>query len=172
MRRGWPAAWMLVLMSLGASAAEPPATPAGPDVVIRLERGPCFGSCPVYSVTVLGDGSVTFIGKRFVASPGVHKAQLEEADYRRLVDAVDELGILKLDGDYSVHVTDMPTAFVTVVMPAGAMRIRHYGSGCAPPAGAGSAAGARATDNAPAALCRFERMIDEIAGTARWVGKR
>lgn len=172
MRCGLLAGWVLVLMTLGASAAEPPAVPAGPDVVIRLERGPCFGGCPVYSVTVLGDGSVTFIGKRFVASPGVHKAQLDEADYRRLVDAIDELGILKLDDDYSVRVTDMPTTFVTVVTAGGAKRVRHYGSGCAPPAGAGSAAGARAIDNAPAALCRFERMIDEIAGTARWVGKR
>lgn len=169
MHRGFLATWMLILMSLGATAVEPPATPPGPDVVIRLERGPCFGSCPVYSVTVLGDRSVTFIGKRFVASIGVHKAQLDEADYQRLVDAIDKLGILKLDGDYSVRVTDMPTTFVTVVTPGGAKRVRHYGSGCAQPAGAGSAAGGRATDNAPEALCRFERMIDDVAGTARWI---
>ena len=173
MRRCLPLAWALALMTLGACATEPaaPVVPDAPDAVIRLERGPCFGRCPVYSVTVLGDGSVTFIGKRFVASTGVHKAQLDAADYRRLVDAVDELGIFKLDDDYSVHVTDMPTTFVTVVTPAGAKRVRHYGPGCVQPDGAASAAGNRGPGNAPEVLCRFEDMIDEVAGTARWIGR-
>ena len=37
---------------------------------IRLERTPCFGSCPVDEVILRPDGSATYIGKRFVKRIG------------------------------------------------------------------------------------------------------
>jgi Domain of unknown function (DUF6438) len=33
-------------------------------VQIELSRGPCFGSCPVYTITVRGDGRVVYIGRQ------------------------------------------------------------------------------------------------------------
>ena len=38
---------------------------------ITLERGPCFGTCPVYTVTLDRSGAVRFEGRRFVADSGV-----------------------------------------------------------------------------------------------------
>ena len=37
---------------------------------ITLERGPCFGTCPVYTVTLSRSGAVRFEGRRFVADSG------------------------------------------------------------------------------------------------------
>jgi len=37
---------------------------------ISLERRPCFGTCPVYTVTLEGSGVVRFEGVRFVKDTG------------------------------------------------------------------------------------------------------
>ena len=36
---------------------------------IRYETGACFGTCPVYTVTIAPDGKGTFEGKRFTEEP-------------------------------------------------------------------------------------------------------
>ncbi len=43
---------------------------------ITLERGPCFGECPIYKVEVRGDGSVFYKGEGFVAGSGHHRATI------------------------------------------------------------------------------------------------
>ncbi|NII11955.1 hypothetical protein HBF24_14885 [Oleiagrimonas sp. C23AA] len=161
--RGWMLGLCAALPMGAASAATPPTR--SPDMVLRIERGPCFGACPEYSVTVLGDGSVTFIGHRHVASMGVHKRQMAPADYARLVKAVDGMDIYALDENYAVKATDQPTSYITVIGPKGAKRIRHYGAGCGPEGGA-----APGPDNAPPALCRFERLLESLSGVSDWVG--
>src|ERR1700746_1609053 len=34
-------------------------------LTISLERTGCYGSCPAYTVTIRGDGSVTYVGKNY-----------------------------------------------------------------------------------------------------------
>ena len=40
------------------------------EVVITLERTACFGVCPVYKLTIYGDGRVLYDGIRFVRTEG------------------------------------------------------------------------------------------------------
>jgi hypothetical protein len=49
---------------------------------IRYETAPCFGTCPVYSVTVTPDGKGIFEGKRFTAVTGTKTFQATPAAYR------------------------------------------------------------------------------------------
>ncbi len=48
---------------------------------ITYETGPCFGACPVYSVTVRPDGTGMFVGKRFTAVTGERRFTLSRAQY-------------------------------------------------------------------------------------------
>jgi len=41
---------------------------------VFLERGSCFGTCPVYTVSLDRSGVVRFEGRRFVADTGVFSA--------------------------------------------------------------------------------------------------
>ena len=64
---------VLALLVAGCAAQPPVAPPppaAGMHLVIRYETGPCFGFCPVYTVTVSQNGSGTFEGKQHTAVTG------------------------------------------------------------------------------------------------------
>lgn len=49
---------------------------------IRYETGPCFGTCPVYAVTITPDGKGTFEGKRFTEVTGIRTFQVTPEAYR------------------------------------------------------------------------------------------
>ncbi len=55
---------------------------------IRYATGPCFGTCPVYSVTIRPDGSGTFEGQRFTAVTGTRTFRSDPATYRRFAAAL------------------------------------------------------------------------------------
>ncbi|KQN81425.1 hypothetical protein ASE90_12615 [Sphingomonas sp. Leaf67] len=49
---------------------------------ITYETSPCFGTCPVYSVTIQPDGSGVFEGRRFTAVTGTRVFRATPAQYR------------------------------------------------------------------------------------------
>jgi len=145
----------------GASPASEPAAAAADDPAVTLERTPCFGTCPVYRVTISGAGVVHFTGTR-------HTARTGEATDRIPVERVDSLLAELRDSGYfefadayepgldtcGPTATDLPSATSAVVMGGKRKEIRHY-YGCSA---------------APQELVRLERRIDEVAGSARWTG--
>lgn len=146
-----------------ALAIAPPAAAQGPvlppDTMIRLQRTACFGSCPVYSVTIDGGGTVTYDGEGAVRVVGRRTAQIDPAIVAQLLATAENLRFFELrdayreienpDGTRSV-VTDLPTKLVTVTANGRTKRVEDYVA-------------------APDALTDFERQIDAAAGTKQWV---
>lgn len=163
----------LVLSGVGACAApsggdtRSPAPPvrgsaASPDsLLVTLDRGPCFGTCPVYSVTIDGKGNVGFEGRRFVSHQGRATARVPAARVDSLVAELRAGGWYGFAESYlpdapacGRYATDSPIVETSVTVAGETRRIRHdYGCSAA-----------------PAALARLERRIDEVAETARWIG--
>jgi hypothetical protein len=138
---------------------------------ITLERSACYGSCPVYSLTIHGDGRVRFssgldvqiddpfhragagtIGN--VAMPGVHEAKIPVADVAGLLKKFDQAGFLNLRDEYRAQVTDMPTQVITLVVGDRRKTVVDY---------AGMDVGM------PAAVQALEQEVDRVAGSDRWV---
>ncbi len=44
--------------------------PEDKSLIITLERGACYGMCPVYSLTIYGNGKVVYKGDMFVKVAG------------------------------------------------------------------------------------------------------
>ena len=127
---------------------------------ISLERGPCFGTCPVYRVTLDRSGSVRFEGRRFVADTGLHTRSVPGARVDSLVAALEAAGYFGFADRYGVgqpgcepYATDLPTVTTEVHAGARDKRVEHD-HGCA---------------GAPDALGALERRIDEVAEVERWI---
>ena len=162
---------ILLAASLGACHGSTPATTPAPDdaaarddaaPAVSLERTPCFGSCPVYRVTISRGGMVRFEGKRFVADTGTDSAQVAKGAVDSLLAELDRGGFYDFEEQYvagapgcGLYATDLPSAITSVDDGSRSKRIQHD----------------RGCSDAPQALATLENRIDEVAGTARWTGR-
>jgi len=124
-----------------------------------LERTECFGTCPSYVVTIRGDGTVLDEGRRFVEAVGERTATVSADDVRRLVEAIEDIDYFSLDvptvsAPEVCGATDAPGYATTIAL--GDMR-RSI---------------ARCPNFEPNVLSGLEDLIDEVAGTERWIGDR
>ena len=82
---------MTTMAGFGLSACTTADAPRGSRPIalesetIRYETAPCFGTCPVYAVTIAPDGKGTFEGKRFTAVTGIRTFQATPEAYRAFV---------------------------------------------------------------------------------------
>ena len=67
---------------------------------VTLERGPCFGTCPVYTVTLDRAGNVRFEGRRFVADTGVATATVARAQVDSLFAELETVRYFDLADSY------------------------------------------------------------------------
>jgi hypothetical protein len=150
---------LVFLLGLPALAADkaPAAAATQSPILASLERTACYGTCPIYTVTVHTDGTVEYQGKRFVKVMGPQVAKLSPDQVKALREAFAQAKYFELKGTFDcLQMTDLPWA-ITRYREAGKERsIRHY-FGCR---------------GAPEALKTLERRIDEIVGTERWVGTK
>lgn len=104
---------------------------------ITYETGPCFGACPVYSVTVRPDGTGTFEGKRFTAVSGTRAFRITPAQYRAFAERLAPYRPAQAEKRYSPGepgcehaATDLPSVDVTWTRAIGDSRHLYYYFGC------------------------------------------
>lgn len=129
---------------------------------VSLERGPCFGTCPVYRVTLDRGGRVRFEGRRFVADTGISFGDVPAARVDSLFAELEAAGYFDLADSYSAgdqacqrYATDLPTVTTELRLGHRRKRIEHD-RGCA---------------DAPPILAALETRIDEVAGVQRWISR-
>ena len=105
---------------------------------ITYETHPCFGACPVYSVTVTPDGRGTFTGTRFTAVTGERSFTLTPAAYRTFADTLapyrPEGGEVRYEmgsETCGAAITDQPSVDVTWTGETGASQQLYFYYGCA-----------------------------------------
>jgi Domain of unknown function (DUF6438)/Ankyrin repeat len=152
-----PFAFALAVAFAGSVAAQEADVPA--DTVITLQRTSCFGTCPIYVVSIDASGTVTYEGERFVRVVGRRTAHIDPATVGRLLARAEQIRFSGLRNSYraienpdgtTTMVTDLPTTIVTIAVKGRTKRVEDY-------------------VGAPDSLTAFEREIDDAAGTKRWV---
>jgi hypothetical protein len=138
---------LLIAIAVPSGAYDPQS------VVIRLERGPCYGTCPVYGATLYGDGTVRYDGKDHVRVKGSQTAVIAPEAVKSLVEEIERSGFFSLNDAYTeVSITDAPSAVLYVATDEKKKQVRHY----------------QGDFKAPKILQVLENRIDELAGTGRW----
>jgi hypothetical protein len=157
----------MLLRSSGIPDGPCATAPMPADLLIRLERTECYGTCPAYAVTLDASGAVEFDGRQFVDTKGHASDHISPAAVQALYDRIERACFARMKDDYTWPVTDNPSADVTVIGGGKKKMVHHY------PAGSGPLRKADASKTpcwAPAALSEIEDEIDRVAGTARWIG--
>jgi hypothetical protein len=163
----------IIGLAVGVSAcvARPPRAPpaeeqveaAEPGPAISLERTPCYGTCPVYNVSVSPSGQVVFEGQANVRVIGTANGQIPPLRVDSLLVELEKAGYFRFASRYTVsepacgrYVTDLPAAITTVIFRGRTKRIEHD-HGCG---------------GAPLALAVLEKRIDEVLGSSEWIGTK
>lgn len=80
--------------------------------LLQYERTACFGFCPVYSVTLLKNGQVYFVGKRFVPYADTISFKLHDNQLRRITQIMAHPEYQKMkDCTPDTQVMDAPRLF-------------------------------------------------------------
>lgn len=129
---------------------------------ITLERGACFGTCPIYKVSVRSDGRVTFEGFNYTKVKGKATGRIKAKDFKNLVQEFEQIKYFSLDDTYEPGqpncdpaVTDLPRVKSSIRLRGKTKSISHY-QGCL-------------NSEVVRALFVLDRRIDEVAGTVKWI---
>jgi hypothetical protein len=125
------------------------------DTLVTLQRSECFGVCPAYSLSVSGEGAVSYLGARYVKVRGEASSQVSVSEVQELVNEMWDAGYLHMvePSPCNGSITDAPSVITSLTLGQQTHRVTHYhGNPCS-----------------PAALTTIEDRIDEVAGSERWL---
>ena len=143
--------------------ADEPSAVRMADVAITIERTPCFGTCPVYTLSLTGEGVVTFNGVRFTRVTGQAMDTVPVDSVAALLGEIRKNGYFSMKDSYTpsqpdacgLHHTDAPSVTTSVKTDTESKQIVNY-HGCS---------------GAPASLRAVEDAIDRVAGTKQWLNQ-
>ena len=121
------------------------------DVVITMERTACFGSCPVYSLTVHGNGTITYEGGDYVDVEGKQFSQISDDEVKELLDFFFKIDYFSLRSHYWQPISDQPSTITSITLDGVTTSVYNYFGG-------------------PKELFELQDKIDEITNSKQWVG--
>src|SRR6185295_2956437 len=68
--------------------------------VVTLERQECFGSCPVYTVSLFATGAVVFEGRKYVKKMGTHRWKVKSQAVKKVQARAQSIGFFKMKDKY------------------------------------------------------------------------
>ncbi|MCB9170044.1 MAG: hypothetical protein H6594_06815 [Flavobacteriales bacterium] len=123
-------------------------TPAD-SLFFHIERTPCFGRCPAYSIDVYRSGFALYEGRSNVERIGRYTAWIGLDTLDRILTEADRIGYFDLQENYDAQVTDLPSTKLHIVS-------------------AGRDKAVLARYNVPAMLKVFAVHADSLLLHARW----
>ena len=105
---------MAILVNSGChlsktSNAAPDAEPQWMPWVIKYERGPCFGQCPVYEFYLLEDNSGLIEVKQNLLEPGWYHADLDQEAVHDILMDIEPRSWWKEDISGLPEIADLPS---------------------------------------------------------------
>ena len=143
----------LALTGLAACNTEKE-TPDLDEVIITLERTACYGFCPIYSLTIHGDGTVLYEGEDFVETVGKAETVISREKVEQLISEFEKVDYNSLKDTYTERtITDAPSVITSITRNGKTKTIEHY----------------HGDFNAPEKLTELEDKIDEIVNSDQWI---
>jgi len=120
---------------------------------MSLRRTGCFGTCPSYTLTVLGNGSVIYHGDAFAHYCGDYRGNVSQQVVHQLLEVFRKADYFRLFSRYVSRATDLPTYITSITFDDKAMSVTDYW-------------GIRM--GMPDSVTEVENAIDRLAGPKVW----
>jgi len=125
-------------------------------MLVKLKRDICYGSCPIYSVTICKNGDVIYDGEDYVATKGIAKSHIEQDKVDDLVKTFKKANYQTLKANYlNATITDQPTYYLSIMIDNQRKDISHNVG----------------DPTTPKVVSDLEDLIDSITDTNRWISK-
>jgi hypothetical protein len=122
------------------------------EVIISMERTPCFGTCPTYKADIYSNGLLLYNGKKYSPYLGCYYTALQKKEVEELVGYIQSSGFFGLENKYPVEgrgPSDLPGC--NVYFKHGSMEKRIEDRGW----------------HTPLSLLAVEKRIDSIIASKR-----
>lgn len=83
-------------------------------IFISMERTPCLGRCPGYTITIYETGMVIYEGRDFVEREGKYTTMLSNDAMEELKNYIKEINFFNLKDKYDKEITDIPSCIIAV----------------------------------------------------------
>ena len=135
--------FILVLFSCGSSKknTETKVKEIKKELVISLERTPCYGTCPIYKMEIFSDGSAFYHGERFVDRIGDYEFSVSKEVINYILKKAVEISFFELEDKYTANISDLPKTITFINNGKDKKRVVNY-------------------YGAPKALKEFESLVD------------
>lgn len=88
----------------------------------------CFGTCPIFTITIAGDGTAHYNAKMYNDKQGEFNTIIKPLHLDSLHQLIDESDLLSLKNEYTSDWTDQPTYTLTIKLNNGQTKtITDYG---------------------------------------------
>ena len=99
---------------------------------ISLERGPCFGPCPIYVMTLYRDGRAILVTDNVLENRKTYQSKIRTEDYARLTQLVIAAKNASHESEYAGQWTDDSTSVIRATTDGQTWQVSDYGM-VAPP---------------------------------------
>jgi len=116
--------WVLVLLCFSSCSA--PRTITDEDLLIELQRTPCYGTCQVYTIKIDKNGKGLFEGVENVEKIGMFSFSISQDALMEIENAFHQVNFFQLKKIYDAEVSDLPTTYITYNKDGKRKKIMDY----------------------------------------------
>ena len=117
--------------------------------IIEMTKGPCYGRCPVFTISIYDNKMAAYRGKQFTERKGLWVKKLEKEEYNKLTTAFKNANLWQFNDMYKGQVPDLQT--VTIAYTEGERSKSVKGK-----------------DGRPETILNLEEMLDNLANSTGW----
>lgn len=81
--------------------------------LVEMSKGPCFGRCPLYALTVYDNGVASYRGERYTEKLGVYLKRLTKPELQNLSAALRRADLWQYNDVYRSDFPDLPAVSIT-----------------------------------------------------------
>ena len=97
-----------------------------PSLIISMKRTACYGTCPVYELSIYSNHTATLTAEEHLDIQGNYSAKISDETYQALVDAFNGSDFFDFEDEYTSNMSDLPTTFIYYSDLRRSKKIRDY----------------------------------------------